>query len=397
MISELYSIEQCEIVRQTGYEDMNFCLQNIITPRDELRKQSKFILKITNPIEARNYDLMVDNILVLFSVRLPVRLFEFLNGTKLEDVDYSMQVCNLIGRLLAQFHMVTSTFDDDAYRRHIPFLSLENRECCEREMELLFERNLISESQHELLKRTLDIFKKKMSKMSTTMAKGFIHSDFNETNILVEISNDEYVVKGLLDFGDAHYSYLIFDIAAAILYVLMDTKTNEYDDEWLKLGGWVVNGYETVHTVMDKDMLLPSMRARLALSLIYGLRTARINYRNGNLEYVLKTQNNGWKVLKIAVQVCSFRDSTMKTHLLVTFATLAYAASENKDVPIEKCAVSIDGVKRPSVLPSLCKNTYADIPCAHLYPVTDNSSHHNELVVDTILHRHQLFLAKEKY
>ncbi|KHN81060.1 Hydroxylysine kinase [Toxocara canis] len=253
IVRELYSIEQCEIVRQTGYEDMNFCLQNIITPRDELRKQSKFILKITNPIEARNYDLMESQkrlcdllreygipcaniyknnegkfwsvVEVAHNVRLPVRLFEFLNGTKLEDIDYSMQV------------------------------------------------------------------------------------------------------KGLLDFGDAHYSYLIFDIAAAILYVLMDTKTNEYDDEWLKLGGWVVNGYETVHTVMDKDMLLPSMRARLALSLIYGLRTARINYRNGNLE-----------------------DSTMKTHLLVTFATLAYAASENKDVPIEKCAVSIDGIERSRYL-----------------------------------------------
>ncbi|VDM29586.1 unnamed protein product [Toxocara canis] len=71
----------------------------------------------------------------------------------------------------------------------------------------------------------------------------------------------------------------------------------------------------------------------------------------------------------------------MKTLLLAIFATLAYAASENKDVPIEKCAESIDGVKRPSVSPSLCKNTYADIPCAHLYAVADNSSHQNALVV----------------
>lgn len=45
-----------------------------------------------------------------------------------------------------------------------------------------------------------------------------------------------FQVKGLLDFGDAHYSYLIFDIAAAILYAMLNDKTGNYDDEWFKIG-----------------------------------------------------------------------------------------------------------------------------------------------------------------
>lgn len=61
----------------------------------------------------------------------------------------------------------------------------------------------------------------------------------------------------------------------------------------------MVRGYEEIQTANDKGMLLTSMRTRLANSLIYGLRTVRINYRSVDVEYVMKTQDNGWKVLKV--------------------------------------------------------------------------------------------------
>ncbi|VDM29979.1 unnamed protein product [Toxocara canis] len=67
----------------------------------------------------------------------------------------------------------------------------------------------------------------------------------------------------------------------------------------------------------------------------------------------------------------------MKILLLISFATVAFAAEPSKDVVIKQCAVSVGGVQRPSVAPSLCKNTYADVPCSYLYPVSDNSSHSN--------------------
>ena len=41
------------------------------------------------------------------------------------------------------------------------------------------------------------------------------------------------------------------------------------------------------------------MQARLACSLIYGLRTVRINARGDDPSYILKTQSNGWESLKV--------------------------------------------------------------------------------------------------
>lgn len=78
------------------------------------------------------------------------------------------------------------------------------------------------------------------------LARGPIHGDLNEQNILgnfmfsndiilqfhhsfilpyivkpVEGQSDKYMVSGILDFGDIHHNYYIFDIAIAICYMVL--------------------------------------------------------------------------------------------------------------------------------------------------------------------------------
>jgi hydroxylysine kinase len=123
----------------------------------------------------------------------------------------------------------------------------------------------------------------------------------NETNVLINYdkSSNSYHVSGLLDFGDTHYSLLIHDIAAAILYLLLDVKTTEYGEEWFRIGEQLIEGYRSLREPRDLAFVGLCMRARLVSSLVYGLRTARLNYRKGDVDYILKTQSNGWKVLEI--------------------------------------------------------------------------------------------------
>uniref|UniRef100_A0A914D3N0 Hydroxylysine kinase n=1 Tax=Acrobeloides nanus TaxID=290746 RepID=A0A914D3N0_9BILA len=136
--------------------------------------------------------------------------------------------------------------------------------------------------------------------------QGLIHSDMNETNLLLEFNQNkhEYEVVGLLDFGDTHYSCRIFDIANAVLYLLLDDKTENYDLKFFQIGDHLIQGYKEVRNFSEKELhfLSDCMRARLALSLIFGIRTAFVNYRNVNAEYILKTQSNGWKVLKLLTE-----------------------------------------------------------------------------------------------
>jgi hydroxylysine kinase len=54
-----------------------------------------------------------------------------------------------------------------------------------------------------------------------------IHGDCNEQNILVkeiEGSTGNYGVAGVLDWGDSHYSYYLFEASIAALYAMIDSN-----------------------------------------------------------------------------------------------------------------------------------------------------------------------------
>lgn len=82
---------------------------------------------------------------------------------------------------------------------------------------------------------------------------------------------------------------------------MLDDRSGEYDNNWFQIGEHVIQGYlqERDFPKLDLGIIPFCMRARLGLSLIYGLRTAYVNYRKVNTDYILKTQSNGWKVLKV--------------------------------------------------------------------------------------------------
>jgi len=143
--------------------------------------------------------------------------------------------------------------------------------------------------------------------------RGIIHSDFNESNILVEGSSpDDIRFTGLLDFGDTHYSFRIADVANAIVYLYLWACQNiqEMNQEvYTQIASDFLKGYRSHRDVIpdfDFQHLGLFMKARLVCSLVYGLRTVRINIRKrsgdkadmGSTEYVLKTQEGGWATLQ---------------------------------------------------------------------------------------------------
>lgn len=94
-------------------------------------------------------------------------------------------------------------------------------------------------------------------------------------------------MTGLLDWGDAHYSLRIFDIAASLLYIIMDVRTEDYQTEWPIIAEKFLDGYKSERSVKDLEVCQLSMCARLLASLIYGLRTVRLNARGDDPSYIL--------------------------------------------------------------------------------------------------------------
>uniref|UniRef100_A0A1I7SCK1 APH domain-containing protein n=1 Tax=Bursaphelenchus xylophilus TaxID=6326 RepID=A0A1I7SCK1_BURXY len=130
-----------------------------------------------------------------------------------------------------------------------------------------------------------------------------IHSDINETNVLLIRDKDNKLkVSALLDFGDAHVSLRLFEYSSAILYIILGMGSEDQVEDWKRVIRTFFRAFikerKSGEFMNDIKHCQLAMRARLVASLIYGLRTVRINYRKEDPSYILKTQSNGWDVLR---------------------------------------------------------------------------------------------------
>ncbi|CAJ0945483.1 unnamed protein product, partial [Mesorhabditis belari] len=327
IIRDEYGIVKAKITHLTGYEDCNMRLEEIeydekIT-KTMKEKPKEAIVKVTNPIEAR-YDAHIElqhNVYATFrkagiptvspirrldgrlwapiellpGLKLPVRLFHLLPGRNLENFPFTPELCFQIGALLARIHKCFDAMDvKKTTESHLPFISPENHRCIEREAHVLVAKKMLSKERFDLVKTIFDDFRKTILD-NEPLDYGLIHSDINETNVLIEENDGKLEISGVLDFGDMHFSHRVFDIAACVLYLhLSDSQLKQGIPEIEKN---ILLGYTSQREFREAEKLRSAMRARLACSLLYGLRTARLNVRCSSTEYVLRTQSNGWQVL----------------------------------------------------------------------------------------------------
>jgi Ser/Thr protein kinase RdoA (MazF antagonist) len=78
-------------------------------------------------------------------------------------------------------------------------------------------------------------------------------------------------VTGLIDFGDAHFSLRIFDVATALLYIIMDVDVEDYRLEWPLIVRDFLKGYGSQRTIRDLQICRISMYA--SLKNVYGIQT----------------------------------------------------------------------------------------------------------------------------
>jgi len=124
---------------------------------------------------------------------------------------------------------------------------------------------------------------------------GAIHGDLNEQNILVQADSNEpgkFDVAGIIDFGDIHRNYYVFELAIAICYTMIDCKTMDV----LDAPGHLLAGYNHWRTIPDKEfqLLKSCIGGRLCQSLVMGA----YSYSQHPDPYVLTTAKRGWPCLE---------------------------------------------------------------------------------------------------
>ncbi|XP_033220105.1 hydroxylysine kinase [Belonocnema kinseyi] len=317
IVEKLYGLRVSKITELNAYDDKNYHIignkQEFNNPYINEVSQDGYVLKIINSLDSKK-TLMIEaqTELLLFlnkkgiSCPLPVkcisgsyfslqkinpeteeehavRLLVYLPGEILTNVPKTNELMLNVGKYVATLERILKEFSHPVYDEHQTIWMLNS---VPKLREFLYV--LENEEEKRIVSEVIALFEEKVLAIMDRFAKGIIHGDLNERNIVM--SPDEKTVGSVIDFGDSHHSCVIFDLIIALCYMMMQSED-------LESGKFVIRGYQTVRHLVDdeKSIIKVSVCARLCQSLVLGLYSYKTDPSN---EYTLTTQKSGWKLLK---------------------------------------------------------------------------------------------------
>ncbi|XP_071845386.1 hydroxylysine kinase-like [Apostichopus japonicus] len=144
----------------------------------------------------------------------------------------------------------------------------------------------------QLIETVIEDFKTNVLPIKEDLPKGFIHGDCTTRNVLLKTDSNSNWINSfvLLDFDDAVFSCLVYDVATAVTSILEEELTSR----WSKVALFL-KGYETQRslTSKEKNVLYYCVTARIAQVLVGDQFMASSS--DDHLPYIL--QSAGWKLL----------------------------------------------------------------------------------------------------
>lgn len=302
-----------------GYDDKNYHIQFQQSPEVSNLYLQKwphgYVLKIMNSHDSKNTDLVeAQNMLILYigqsGITTPqpqrnvngeyysvetfnknsdsahiVRLLTYEDGILFKDVPCSDKLFFTVGKYIANLDLTLQGFKNEIYGNQTSIWMLKNAPCI---LEFLYVFN--DDNKVSTVNEIIKAFKEQVLSISDRLKSGIIHGDFNEQNILCNKDvTGEWYVCAVLDFGDAHYSAYVFELAITMCYMMMQSNN-------LDTGAHVLAGYTSINPLSHEELLLLKVCVctRLCQSLVLGAYTYHQDPKN---IYVMYTQEKGWRLL----------------------------------------------------------------------------------------------------
>ncbi|KFM69321.1 Aminoglycoside phosphotransferase domain-containing protein 1, partial [Stegodyphus mimosarum] len=340
----IYGLKVNTIKKMVSYDDQNFHIfvsNEHYNPYIESTAEDGYTLKITNTTrsaEPDHFDIMHStmNHLNLKGLRVPVpiknlegntwkmevvpllnedesnssdkrecgiHLLTFISGVPISTVTYTSDLLFQWGALLARYHDAIQDFRCEALYKKKVFWNLEHVPEIENFMDGL------DEQKKNLVLSVLKKYPEEITKNIGNAPKCFIHGDFNENNILVQIIKNEssdctsYSVDGILDFEDVHYSTYAWDIGVMLAYAMLDCKIVDP----LEGAGHALAGYLSIRSLsgLELSLLRMCIACRLCQSLVLGAYSYKQDPRNS---YIIISAKSGWNRLE---QICNISNEDL--------------------------------------------------------------------------------------
>ncbi|XP_051175073.1 hydroxylysine kinase [Leptopilina boulardi] len=210
-----------------------------------------------------------------------VRLLIYRPGKLLINVKKTNELMFEVGKYIGTLSNKMQEFIHTGYDNHETIWMLQSVPKIREFLDVLNQEN------QKIVNNIVNEFELKVICCLDYFDKGFIHGDLNEQNIVM--ADNERQISAIIDFGDSSKNCLIFDLTISLTYMMLQTEN-------LESGKYVIQGYETVRYLSDKEksIIKICVCARLCQSLVLGLYSHK---NDPNNEYVLTTQKSGWKLL----------------------------------------------------------------------------------------------------
>uniref|UniRef100_A0A8D0GKF7 Hydroxylysine kinase n=1 Tax=Sphenodon punctatus TaxID=8508 RepID=A0A8D0GKF7_SPHPU len=323
LVERRFGLKVSGISLLPSYDDQNF---HVHVSRHEVNGSctKEYVLKITNWEESQNLKLIEvqtqvmiflnaegfpsatpyftkdGDIMCLESIDTDcttksymVRLLTYLPGRTVATISANPPILYEIGKLAAQLDKVLKFHHPSVQSLHRgEFIwNLANIPLLEKYIHAL------GQNRHrEVVAHVIQQFKDRVVPKLSTFRACINHGDLNDHNILVDstaVSSErpQIRVSGILDFNDMSYGYYVFEVAIAIMYMMIESK------DPLSVGGHVLAGFESIVplTTEERDALFPLVSGRFAQSLVLAAYTTLMYPENE--EYLMITARTGWKHL----------------------------------------------------------------------------------------------------
>jgi Ser/Thr protein kinase RdoA (MazF antagonist) len=204
----------------------------------------------------------------IFSLKR-LHVIHYVSGDVLYHMpDISQGLLRNVGECLARLHRAMADFDHAAAHRSHRWNLAEAG--VHRDKIGLFE----GEGQRATLNWAFDRWEEEARSRFDQVPQQIIHGDPFSENILVTDNR----VSGIVDFGDCCFNPRICDLAICLAYLMMGQRDPQH------IADVVTEGYEAVSPIsmVERDMLMPLVCARLAVTISVAEERKRIDPDNPN-------------------------------------------------------------------------------------------------------------------
>ncbi|KFV61079.1 Hydroxylysine kinase, partial [Dryobates pubescens] len=325
LIDRVFGLKVSWIRPLPSYDDQNFHV-GVLGNQGVSESADEYVLKITNSEDSQEPDLIEvqtqammflsnegfpsatpyltkdGNIMSLESggtgpgnKKYMVRLLTYLPGIPVAKIATNAQIFYEIGQLAAR---LDKTLSEKFYHPSVKSLhrgqfiwNLANVPLLDQYIYALGQNKY-----REVVEQVIEQFKGTVIPKLSSFRPCINHGDLNDHNILVDSSsasleNLQYNVSGILDFSDMSYGYYVFEVAIAIMYMMIESP------DPLGVGGHVLAGFESILPLTEEERgaLFLLVCGRFSQSLVIAAHTALLYPENK--EYLTITARTGWKHL----------------------------------------------------------------------------------------------------